>query len=442
MKRRDFLLTAAGAGLAPVAGLLTPAQAASTALSLVAEPVTVQILPDGNPATDMLGFNGSSPGPLLRLKQGARQAIRFDNKIDQDSAVHWHGLRIDNAMDGVPGLTQAQVKPGHGFDYALTPPDAGTYWYHSHNRSWEQVARGLYGPIIVEEASPPDIDRDVVVMVDDWRLMETGGLAPGYDSMHDQAHQGRLGNYARALFDDDSTVQRGQRLRLRIINVATDRVFPVKLSGIEGRVVALDGMPLSEPRAIEEMLLAPAQRVDIIADVTSDAAVSVLAPLRDGDYVLGELKVEGKAKERRTSAIAPLPANSLGKPDLANSQDVLVKMEGGAMNPRIMQLNSIWGLGGRNDINQEPVLRIERGRSARLRLANETLFPHGIHLHGHHFFEMSADGALGDARDTSLVMPDQTLDVACVFDNPGKWLLHCHMLGHQAAGMKTWVEVI
>ncbi len=441
MKRRDFLMSVGALAATPMVGLQTAAQAADATTTLVAEPVTTQLLPLGNPATAMLGINGSSPGPLLRMKQGERQSIRFDNQIDQGSALHWHGLRIDNAMDGVPGLTQDLVQPKGGFDYILNPPDAGTFWYHSHNRSWEQVARGLYGPIIVEESSPPDVDRDIVVMVDDWRLTQTGALAPGYDNMHDQAHQGRLGNYARALFDDEGSVQRGQRLRLRLINVATDRVFPLKLAGVEGQVVALDGMPLSKPRPLTEMLMAPAQRVDIIADVVSDEAVVILAPLRDGEFSLGELAVKGAAQTPRTAGIAPLPAHRLAQPDLVKSEDILVKMEGGAMNPRMMALDSIWALGGRTGLDQDPVMRIARGKTARMRLANETLFPHGIHLHGHHFYELAADGSLGDLRDTTLIMPEETREIVCVFDNPGKWLLHCHMLGHQAAGMKTWVEV-
>lgn len=441
MNRRDFLLATSGAILAPTLGLPTLANAAEMGHSLVAEPVMTQLLPDGNPPTQMLGFNGRSPGPLLRLKQGQSNSVTFSNRIDQGSAVHWHGLRIDNAMDGVPGLTQALVQPGKGFDYNLTPPDAGTFWYHSHNRSWEQVARGLYGPIIVEEASPPDVDRDVVVMIDDWRLTENGALAPGYDSVHDQAHQGRLGNFARALFDDDGPVSQGQRLRLRLINVATDRVFPLKLAGIEGKIVALDGMPLSEPRAFGEMLIAPAQRVDIIADVVSDEAVAVVVPLRDGDFPLGVLQVAGSPQAPRASAIAPLAANQVPRPEVAGLEAVPVIMEGGAMNPRMMQMDSIWALSGHTGTDQAPILRVKRGQSARLRLANETRFAHGIHLHGHHFFELKADGGLGDLRDTSLVMANESRDIACVFDNPGKWLLHCHMLGHQAAGMKTWVEV-
>ncbi len=458
MKRRQFLL-AAGASFASSSLALKPTTAASNSGAsasgpqaaspqlLTAEPIDAQILPEGNPATPMLGYNGSSPGPVLRVKQGAMLKAKLVNAFDQGTAVHWHGLRSDNAMDGVAGLTQEAVAPGDSFDYALSAPDAGTYWYHAHNRSWEQVARGLYGPLIVEEASPPDVDRDVIVMVDDWRLMETGTLAPGFANMHDQAHQGRLGNFAKALIDDNSPVRKGDRLRLRLINVATDRVFPLALAGVAGKVVALDGMPLAEPQDLADLLLAPAQRVDVIADVTADPeqgqSVQIGAPMRDGVYELGTLAVEGLNSQRTASPIAALPLNAMPKPDdYAAVLDIELRLQGGAMSPGAATLTDIWGFNGQSGMSDAPYHRFKRGQWARIRMVNESVFAHGIHLHGHHFYELEATGKLGAFRDTTLVDPRQELRILCKFDNPGAWLLHCHMLGHQASGMKTWLEVV
>ncbi|WP_095588173.1 multicopper oxidase family protein [Actibacterium ureilyticum] len=435
MHRRDFLITAAAAALAPRLG------AAATPIQLVAQPVRAQILPMDEPATPMLGFNGTTPGPLLRVMQGAELDLRFANRIDDGSAVHWHGLRIDNAMDGVPGLTQDMVAPGGDFTYRFRAPDAGTFWYHSHNRSWEQVARGLYGPLIVDEPSPPDVDHDLVVMIDDWRLTEDGALAGGYDNMHDQAHQGRLGNFARALITPETPVQQGDRLRLRLINVATDRVFPVDLDGIVGQVVALDGMPLATPQAPTGLVLAPAQRVDIIADVTATDRVTVTFPTRDGPYELGAIAVSGTNTARQPSDIPLLPPNDIATLDMDSALSLTLRMEGGAMSPRMMSQSGIWAFNGQSGMTDTPFHSFERGQTARIRLVNDTRFAHGIHLHGHHFVELDADGSPGALRDTTLVDPGTTREIACVFDNPGKWLLHCHMLGHQAAGMKTWVAV-
>lgn len=272
MNRRDFLITTSAATLFPRIAF------ASAPVELVAQAVTAQILPKGEPATPMLGFNGSTPGPVLRARQGEVFDIRFLNQIGEGSAVHWHGLRLDNAMDGVPGMTQDVVERGEEFRYRFRAPDAGTFWYHSHNRSWEQVAKGLYGPLIVEEPTPPDVDHDLIVMIDDWRMTKNGTLADGFENRHDQAHQGRLGNFARTLVEPATPVRRGDRVRLRLINVATDRIFPLELEGVKGKVVALDGMPLASLQDLSDLILAPAQRADIIADVTSAAAVESRLP--------------------------------------------------------------------------------------------------------------------------------------------------------------------
>ncbi len=438
MNRREFLITTSVAALAPRITL------ASTPAELVAQPVSAQILPDGEPATPMLGFNGSTPGPVLRTRQGDVFDIRFLNQIGEGSAVHWHGLRIDNAMDGVPGLTQDVVEADAGFTYRFRAPDAGTYWYHSHNRSWEQVAKGLYGPLIVEELTPPDVDHDLIVLIDDWRMTENATLADGFENMHDQAHQGRLGNYARAIVEPNTPVRRGDRVRLRLINVATDRIFPVELEGIEGNVVALDGMPLSDLQEPSGLILAPAQRADIIADVTSLDQISFIFPTQDGPYRLGEIAVAGENTEREPSEISSLPPNETVQPDFDNAVSLTLTMEGGAMSRRMMQGmmgGDIWAFNGQSGLTDTPFHKFEHGQTARIRLVNDTRFPHGIHLHGHHFFEVRADDGLGAFRDTTLVDAGETRDIVCVFDNPGKWLLHCHMLGHQAAGMKTWMEV-
>ena len=439
MNRREFLITTSAAAIVPRITL------AATRAELIAQPISAQILPEGEPATPMLGFNGSTPGPVVRARQGEVFDVRFLNQIGEGSAVHWHGLRSDNAMDGVPGLTQDVVEAGSEFAYRFRAPDAGTFWYHSHNRSWEQVAKGLYGPLIVDEPTPPDVDHDLIVMIDDWRMTEAGTLAEGFENMHDQAHQGRLGNFARALVEPQVTVRRGDRVRLRLINVATDRIFPVEIEGIDGKIVALDGMPLSDPHELSDFILAPAQRVDIIADVATSDQVAFVFPTWDGPYLLGEVPVAGENTERQPSVVRALPANETVQPDMGNAIPLTVTMEGGAMSSRMMQGmagGGIWAFNGQSGLTDTPFHLFERGQTARIRLVNDTSFAHGIHLHGHHFFEVEADGDLGALRDTTLVDAGETRDIVCVFDNPGRWLLHCHMLGHQAAGMKTWVEVV
>jgi FtsP/CotA-like multicopper oxidase with cupredoxin domain len=365
-------------------------------------------------------------------------AVRFDNRIDEGSSLHWHGIRLENAMDGVPGLTQPLVAPGESFDYRFKTPDAGTFWYHSHNRSWEQVAKGLYGPLIVEETDPPQVDHDITVMLDDWRIEETGALVGGFGNMHDFAHAGRMGNYAKILPSQDS-VRLGDRIRLRLINTATARVFPIRIEGLDAKVVALDGMPLATTRDLHDFQIAPAQRIDLIGDVKS--AVNFLFVLRNDIYEMGSLKIEGENPTPTTSPVKALPPANVMRPADTPSQSLILKMEGGAMGGRHAG-DDIWAFNGVSGLKDTPFASFKRDETAVFDLINDTGFPHGIHLHGHHFYEVKEDGSLGDLRDTSLVESGASRKIAVAFDNPGKWLLHCHMLGHQASGMKTWVEVL
>ena len=431
MNRREFLASASAIIILPA-----PTRAAPSAHRLRAEAVTQQILPEGDGATAMLGFNGSTPGPELRVKRGARVDIEVENALEEGTAVHWHGIRLENKMDGVPMLTQKLIEPGDAKTYSFVPPDVGTYWYHSHYISQEQVARGMMGPLIVEDDVPPDVDHDITVMLSDWQMNEDGTLIENFADMHSVAHAGYLGNFARA-FLSHSTAQVGDRVRLRLINAATNRIFPVTIGGASGQVVALDGMALPTPRVLDDLVLAPAQRIDVIGDITGPVSFDMMT--RQGPYQLGALTVEGANTSRQTGPIAPLASHDLPKPG-EPTQHLTLKMMGGAMGGRHGGDN-IWAFNNVSDMPEEPFGSFKRGETVRMTMVNDTSFPHGIHLHGHHFFEVAPDGTLGDLRDTSLVNPRESRDILCVFDNPGRWMLHCHMLSHAAGGMQTWIDV-
>ena len=430
MNRRQFLASTAAVFL-PI-----PSFAAQTPLKLKAEAVTQQILPEGEGATSMLGFNGSMPGPEIRLKRGAEASVEVQNGLEEGTAVHWHGIRLKNKMDGVPVLTQNLINPGDSMTYSFVPPDAGTYWYHSHYISQEQVARGMMGPLIIEDDTPPDVDHDITVLLSDWRMQEDGALVDEYADMHSVAHGGYMGNFARAFLSKEQ-VQKGDRVRFRVINAATNRIFPLAVEGVEGNVVALDGMALAAPRDLSEIVLAPAQRADLIVDVTGPVGFDMLS--RQGPYRLADLAVEGSNTERQ-----PAPIPTLAAPDLATpgepTQHLTLTMMGGAMGGRHGGAN-VWAFNDVSDLPDEPFGSFKQGETVRITLANDTAFPHGIHLHGHHFYEVAEDGSLGDLRDTSLVAAGESRDVICVFDNPGRWLIHCHMLSHAIGGMRTWVNV-
>ncbi len=431
MNRRHFLASVSATAILPL-----PTFASGDAFHLRAEPVIRQILPDSDAATAMLGFNGSMPGPELRVLRGERVNIDVENGLDEGTAVHWHGIRLENPMDGVPMLTQDLINPGDTKTYSFVPPDEGTYWYHSHYISHEQVARGMIGALIVEDETPPDVDHDVTVLLADWQMQPDGQLTNDFVDMHTVAHGGYMGNFAKAFVSRDQ-VQLGDRVRFRLINAATNRIFVTVIDGVSGSVVALDGMALSEPRPLAELVLAPAQRADVIVDITGPVGFDMLT--RQGPYRLADLAVEGNNTQRQAGpivALAPPVVPAPGEP----TQHLTLTMMGGAMGGR-HNGDNIWAFNNVSDLQADPFGSFQRGETVRITFVNDTSFPHGIHLHGHHFYEVNSDGTLADLRDTTLVDARDSRDIICVFDNPGRWLLHCHMLSHAVGGMRTWVNV-
>ena len=461
-------LLAAGASTLLIPALPRTARAEGAPV-LRAAPATAQIAPAGYGATSVWSYDGRIPGPEIRVRASERVRRRLVNDLPQDTSVHWHGVRIANAMDGAAGLTQDPVPPGGAFDYNFVAPDPGTYWYHAHARSWEQVARGLAGPLIVEDAEPwagleGAATRERTLMLADWRLEESGALhEASFGDMHDWAHAGRLGNTVTIGGRIDATipVRRGERLRLRLINAATARVMPLRMPGLVPTLIALDGAPVA-PRAAVEIVLTPAQRADLVVDVPTEIAapLPILMDAGRGDWVgIGALTDDGAAPlPMQDAPVRPLPAGRGPAPDLAAPQEEVLRMEGGAMGRlararldgvdrdfrELVAARRVWAFNGVAGDMDEPAFRAALGRTVRLRLVNDTAWAHAIHLHGHHFEVLSRGGRADphrDRRDTVLVLPDEPVEIAFVVDNPGRWLLHCHMLGHQASGMLSWFEV-
>lgn len=432
---------------------------ANPAPKLLARPGKAQLLPAEYPKTDIWGYNGGVPGPEIRLRHGERLTRQLVNELPQATSIHWHGLRLPNSMDGVPGLTQDAVPPGDQFTYDFTPPDAGTFWYHSHNQSTEQIARGLYGLMIVDEIDPPDIDHDISVVLDDWRLDETGEIDADFDRMHDWTHGGRVGNFVQAaLLPQVSNLHQNDRIRLRLVNVAVDRVMLIGLHGMAGAIVAYDGMPLLSPETTDHVILGPAQRADFIVDIMAEEGEQALIAIHQGEdaYLLSHFDVSPGGSSVPRGSILPLPENPL-EPlfSATNAVSAHLKMAGGAMGGmqrgiwngqnlsirKLVENGQIWTFNGVAGLPEEPLIDVSAGELVEVPMQNDTVFPHAMHLHGHHFQERLPDGTLGPLRDTLIINRNETRNVVFRADNPGDWLLHCHMLSHQKSGMKTWIRV-
>jgi len=277
LSRRTLLLGAGAAALGPI-----PMRRGNTGdeiqeLRLTAKPAVANLVGGGSPNTAVRAYNGTIPGTEIRVRQGDRLRVMVTNELAEDTSVHWHGIRVPNAMDGVPGLSQPSIRSGKAFIYDFMPPDAGTFWYHPHAHTLEQLGRGLAGAVIVEEREPPDVDRDVLWFIEDWRLDDGAQIAPGFGNRMEAAMSGRIGNTVtiNGRVPEPMSVQPGERLRLRVINAAMARIVGLHFAEHRPVVVAFDGQPCT-PHAPENgrLVLGPAMRADVIIDMMGQPGLS------------------------------------------------------------------------------------------------------------------------------------------------------------------------
>ncbi|MBS3647292.1 multicopper oxidase family protein [Pseudaminobacter sp. 19-2017] len=483
LTRRAFLASAAAASASAVLPLHTrPSAAGIREFRLRAGPGRAQIAPEPYGQTAVWSYNDAVPGPEIRVRQGERVGIAVENALDEETTVHWHGVRVPNAMDGVPHLTQVPIAPGETFTYQFDGVDAGTFWYHPHQRSFEQVGRGLYGPLIVEEADPIQVDRDVTWVLSDWRLTNSAEMREDFGGRHDMMHNGRVGNTVtiNGRVPDAFPVKKGERIRLRLINAANARIFGLEFRGHEPIVIALDGQPVA-PHAPEGgmVVLGPAMRADLILDMTGDTGsrVTVTDRFYTGlEYRLVDLAYEKQPlRDKAPDWPLALPPNPLLEPDLAKAARHEVTFNGGMMGAMVMQemagsmgaepsgrmgdmmgnmgsmmdmmhSGKIWfinGVAAQGHV-MDPMLILEKDRSHVLAMTNATAWHHPMHLHGHSFRVISRNGEPTPHRewqDTVLMAPRERVEIAFVADNPGDWMFHCHVLEHQAAGMMGVIRV-
>jgi FtsP/CotA-like multicopper oxidase with cupredoxin domain len=454
MNRRNFLGATAGAAAIALAPAARPATTPARVLRIA--PAEQSLAGPAYPRTAVWAYDGTVPGPELRFRQGERLRIEAGNRLEAATTIHWHGVRVPNAMDGVPHLTQPPIQPGGRFLYEFDLPDAGTYWYHPHLGSPEQVGRGLYGALIVEEREPPAVDRDVVWVLSDWRLDRQARIAGDFRSFMDSSHAGRIGNTVtvNGAVREHFAVRTGERIRLRLINASNARIYGLRFEGHEPALIAFDGQPV-EPRTLgsEALVLGPAQRADILLDCRADPGSR--HRVIDDFYARSAYRLlDLDYSEARGSGLAGRPIDRLApnpwpRPDVAGAQAHRIVFGGGMMGGMPMQAmrpGLFWTVNGRpvadDGHGHEPLLVLARGRSYRLELVNETAWHHPIHLHGHVFQILRRnEAARGESGDTVLINPRSRAEIAFVADNPGDWMLHCHILEHQVSGMMAVVRV-
>ncbi|WP_075220802.1 multicopper oxidase family protein [Acuticoccus yangtzensis] len=465
LTRRRFLgCTAAGAALVASYPALAAPQAPPARPLVAAAGRQALAFGTATHLVDTWNYGGAVPGPLLRYSVGDRLRVDFENRLPEPTSVHWHGLRPPNAMDGAAPLTQPPVQPGARMTYEFDLTDAGTYWYHTHFRGWNQQDRGLYGVLIVDERNPPQVDRDLVLVIDDWVVTRDFTLDTSFGDMHSAAHAGRLGNVATVNNSSDLAIglSAGERVRLRLVNVANAQIFALKFPGHAPVLIAEDGNPVTpRPLGDEHLVLGPGQRADLILDATAEPGATLQL---DADTLTDQLHlarfVYGDAPGGSGLAgrpVAPLEPNARPTPDLANARRIPLTMEGGAMGRmsgammggRMMGMRElvaagrVWAFNGVAGGMEAPLATLKTGETVVVDMVNATAFPHAMHLHGTHFREIERNGSQVDGawRDTTVMAPEDRVSVVFVAEQPGKWMFHCHMIEHQSAGMMAYVEI-
>jgi FtsP/CotA-like multicopper oxidase with cupredoxin domain len=468
MNRRDLLHTLAGAPLITLPGFakaqgprsLSPAPAALAAAGETALPVWA--------------YDASVPGPVLRYRRGDWLDIDLNNQLPEATTVHWHGIRLPNAMDGVPHLTQAPIEPGARFRYRFKLPDSGTYWYHPHLGAAEQLERGLAGALVVEDDSPPPVDQDIVWLLDDWRLDAQGRIAEDFYRFHDVAHAGRLGQRltVNGALRPELALRTGQRVRLRLVNAANARLFALQPEpGINAWLIARDGMPA--PQAVPwdaPLLIGPGMRADVVVDAVRAGRVAVSSAPPTTSVASASASRPLNWRIAKRPAPVPSPYTPPPEPALAGTVLHTMRLGGGARSREgwpadtpearaarqqrraagAREADPVWTINGQAHVGDHhghhpAAFRVSLGRSVRIAFENPTAWWHPMHLHGHHFKVLSRNGEpLTEAawRDTVLLAPGDRAEVAFVADNPGRWLIHCHVLEHHAGGMGTHFEVM
>lgn len=471
VSRRGVLAGGAGLLLATALGQGPVLGAASDAYRLRAAPSRARLRGKDGPATSVWAYDGTIPGPVLRVRQAERARFVIDNQLDQETTVHWHGIRLPVAMDGVPGLTQPPIRTGESFVYDFTPPDAGTFWYHPHANSLQQIGRGLAGVLIVEEPEPVVVDRDLLWVLGDWRLTSDGEIAQGFGNAMEAAMSGRIGNTVtlNGTVPGGQPARAGERVRLRLVNSSLARIMALRFEGHRPVIVAIDGQPC-DPHEPEggRIVLGPAMRIDIGLDMQGEPGrrYAVIDDFYDGlAYTLTNFAYDDGPPLREHALDAPLtlPRNPVPEPDLATAERHEIVLQGGMMGGGAlvgvggmggmatpgMDGGPAWGINGMSmtgdgHAGMQPIFTLKRGVTCLLTMRNETAWWHPMHIHGFSPLVLSRNGVPVPFRqwqDTILMAPKDTVECAFVADNPGDWMLHCHVTDHQMAGLMTVFRV-
>lgn len=390
--------------------------------------------------TTVLAYNDRIPGPLLHARVGDRMIVHFQNDLAEPTTIHWHGLRISSEMDGSP-MIQQPIPAGGSFTYDFVLPDAGTYWFHPHFKTIEQIDRGLYGAIVVAEARAPKFTTERVFVLDDIRLDSASQIAPFNYSGHD-VMMGRLGNTLLVNGSAEpitGTAPIKSVERWRLVSATTARVLELSVEGASWRVIATDGGLLPEPYVTKTIRMAPGQRYDLEVVYDLDVtAVKLLVHTSDAQnkpvaVTAVEYAIDGEADsylpEYPVVTHPVLPAALVEKEIRLGANS-----DGFTINGQV----------GDGDHSMH-VEQFMQGMPVRLTVVNDIGPYHPFHLHGQFFQILERKGMPANEpglKDTVLLGAFEKVTLLTYFENPGRWMYHCHIPEHAEFGMMAELDVV
>ena len=473
---------------------IAPPQGAARDIAIEARPAEIEIAA-GRRVTAWT-FDGHLPGTEIRVREGERLRVTVRNGLPQDTSVHWHGIlqRGTNKMDGVPGITQDPIRPGTTFVYDFLAEPAGTFLFHSH--SGLQLDRGLYAPLIIEPRQEPlQYDREYVVMLDDWLdgspddafaklkrgQMQGGQSMPGMNSggmgkMKDMKTEGGSGResagsptmqmkegadvaYSTFLVNGrapeaapEFEVKRGERVRLRLINPSGSTTFRVAIGGHKMSVTYADGHPV-KPIDVDTLEISMGERYDVIVSADNPGvwplvAMSTDEPQRGARAIIRYADARGTAAPPKDARPVELRGRLLNYSQLVAAENSIAPTANPdrridlALGGQMMPYD--WKINGKLYPDAEP-LEVRAGERVRVRMVNDSLMRHPMHLHGHRFLVLpgGAQGGTGSFKDTVIVEPNKgTVEFEFIADNPGDWFFHCHHAYHMETGMARVIKYV
>ena len=497
-------------GVVPVVGAFLPAAGINPTNFPEAEPSQVVEMIDGDTLDIevsivrrslnghemvMFGYNRQYPGPLIRAPKDATLIVRVRNEIELPTTIHWHGVRLANEFDGVPGVTQEAIQRGESFLYEVHVPDAGMFWYHPHAREDVQQDLGLFGNLLVTSPNPNyygPVHREEILVLDDI-LMDEQGALPWGESAPTHALMGRFGNVMMVNGETDHqlSAKKGEVVRFFLTNVANSRTFNVTFGGAQVKLIASDVGRFEREVWVESVVIAPAERyvvdvrfeepgttliansiqainhfrgefyphVDTLSIVTvstetaapgisdsfdslrvHDEIAAELEPYRphlnrEPDY---ELEATLRVQDLPPAIVLSMEADTLFFPPM-EWNDAMPVMNWLSTGDQVTWILKDRDTGAENaDIDWN----FKVGDLVKMRIFNspDSFHPmnHPIHIHGQRFLVTAMDGAENQNlawKDTAIVPVGSSMDLLVEMSNPGEWMLHCHIAEHLSAGM-------